>query len=40
MVAIALIQPMLINAMETIGAFPDDVLYGYSSRKWSQRLLG
>lgn len=40
LVGIALLQPLLTNALETVGAFPDDVLYGYSSRKWSQRVLG
>ena len=41
LVGVTLLQPLLTNALETIGAFPDDVLYGYgSSRKWSQRVLG
>ena len=35
LVGIALLQPLLTNALETVGAFPDDVLYGYSSRKVS-----
>jgi hypothetical protein len=40
LIGVTLLQPLLTNALETIGAFPDDVLYGYSSRKWSQRVLG
>jgi len=40
LVLIALIQPLLTNALETIGAFPDDVVYGYSDIKWNERLLG
>ena len=40
LVAVALLQPLLTHVLETVGAFPDEVLYGYSSRKWSQRVLG
>ncbi|QDZ20928.1 organic solute transporter [Chloropicon primus] len=40
LVVLALLQPLLTNALETIGAFPDDAMYGYSDSKWSERLLG
>mmetsp|Transcript_13538 Transcript_13538/g.34055 ORF Transcript_13538/g.34055 Transcript_13538/m.34055 type:complete len:360 (-) Transcript_13538:142-1221(-) len=41
LVIFALLQPLLTNVLKTFGlAFPDDQLYGYSSRKWSQRVMG
>ena len=40
LVFVAVLQPILTNALETMDAFPDETGHGYSDVKWSERLLG
>uniref|UniRef100_A0A7S2TA76 Uncharacterized protein n=1 Tax=Chloropicon roscoffensis TaxID=1461544 RepID=A0A7S2TA76_9CHLO len=40
LVFVAVLQPLLTNALETMDAFPDETRHGYSDVKWSERLLG